>query len=494
MAVTREMLVTYGSQAIPGTVAGANVTLPKIHKLRKGPERFEVEFDILIDGVGSSATLAAAVLALEITFTTRRLALTVDLNGTNALTLDDSTRSAADVTPSIEKVGDEEPPDRFDTNTSRLYRVRIEGGLPSLGTTNRLRFGFDVDFSSSRRTEVTFSGTFTATSGGAASSVNYLALIDARVATELSTLGGAFEKTKERYSPDDVDGFTTFEQVHKEILFNQSTGTLNNPAIVDPNLLIARREDSDEGTGDGTPLQTIEARYDTSVDVTVNSDLINVWETISLPLIAQQMQVVAGSGVAITQLSPQFDFYRHTISAIVIGQAVGAGSVITKSVETLDEVDYGRILREVWPRADETPDDEESENPTPGRSHLYQAARVISRTVTTVTEEVTAQIEGNPVGANRNNRVGQQEDVVVDGGVVGDATFTSVRMTRSTRSKRKDRGISTEGIVIPVLERTVIETFRIIVEIVSAESTQEEGGGAPGIGGSPNNAGAGGRR
>lgn len=491
MAVVREMSVTYGAQAIPGTAGGAAIGLHKVHKLVKGPENFEVEFDITVDAGGSESVMAAAALALEATFTTRRLALTVDLNGNTALSLSDATRSGLDISPTIEKVGDVDPPDRFDTNTSRLYRIRIIGGLPALGVGNRLRFGFDVSFTASRRTDVTVTGTYTATAGGGSASAAYLALIDGRVAPILSTLGGTFEVISERFSPDDVDGFADFERVYREILVNQSVSLVDNPAIIDPNLSITRRDTSDEGTGEGTPLRTLDAVYDTSVDVTINSDLINVWDTISKPFVIQQLELVAAGSVAITQIEPRFDFYRHTISAMIVAQTVGEGQILTKTVETLDEVDYGKIVRDVWPLESEVPDDEDAESPIPAPAHVYQAARVISREVITTTEETTAEAR-SPRGANRNSRVGAQEGQAEGTQQVGDATFRSVRMTRSTRSKRKDRGITSAASTIPVLERIVVETFRIVVALDSA-SAGAAAGDAAGAGGLGAAAGAGGR-
>ena len=498
MAVVRAMAITYGAQAVPGTVAGANVTLHSVHKLRKDATRFELEFDLLVDGLGSEATLSAAAIALEATFTTRRLALTVDLGGTNALTVSDTNRSGFDVTPTIEKVENADSPDRFDTNTSRLYRVRFEAGLPSLGTGNLAEFGYDVSFSPSRRTELTVRGTYSATEGGSSSSANYLGLIAGRVAAITGALAGTFEKVSERYSPDDVDGFTAFEQVHKQVLFNQSTGTLDNPAVVDPNLSITRTEVTDEGTGDGVPLLELEAKYGTSVDFDVNSNLVTVWETISLPLVLSEMESVAGSGIAITELSPSFDYYNHTISAVVRGQAVGQSGLLKKSIETLDETDFGKIIREVWPASAEIKDDEKEASPSPTPAHVYQSARVISRTITTITEEVSADIDSQR-GA-RNNRVGQQQDhqvwVEQDD---AESTYVSVLMTRSTRSKRKKRGVRDQGEQIDVLERTIIETYRIVIGVPDAVAgdtaiASNASDAASNVGGNAGEGGSGGRR
>ena len=497
MPVVREMAITYGGQAVPGTVAGANVTLSGVHKLTRERGSFALEFDILVDGAQSPAVLAAACLALESTFNTNRLALTVDLNGNNALTVDDSNRSGFDVTPSIEKVGDEDPPSRFDTNTSRMYRVTIDAGIPVLGTTNRLEFGYDVSFTGSRRTTVTVSGTYTATAGGASSSSNYASLIDARVATILATLGGSFELTDERYSPDDVDGNTTFQRTYKEILFEQADGVITHPAIVDPNLLITKRDVTDEGAGGGIPLAELDASYDSFVDVTIEPSLATAWESIALPLVIKQLEIVAAGTTAIVEVAPTFDYYRHTISATVRAQALAGGGVLKQTIETLDEVDFGKIIRPVWPSDNEVPSDEESSDPQPTPAHVYQAARVISRTVTTVTEEVRTSETG---GAIRNSRSEASGGLVQPGLSLG-FTFVGSRselMTRSTKSVRKNRGIATLGPVIPVLERTLIETFRTVVDL-SADSTKNLLGreGDPRkagkVGGSPGSGGSGGR-
>lgn len=499
MAVTRAMSITYGAQAIPGAVAGARLELHGPHKITQTDTGGEVTFQFTVNALGSAAVLAAACEALEVTFRTRRLALLVELDDAEALKLDDADNSGFDVTPEIRKLGETSP--QWDSNTSRLYEVTIRGGTPSLGTDSRQEFSHTVTLGPSVRGTLEVRGVYTAVEGGADAEANFLALIDARVATIVTALTGVWETISETRTPDDTDTTVAFTRTLREILSNQASGLLNAPAIVDPNLLVTRGKRSPEGgliavgveqavgqgvaSGAPDPLLTITAEYSSAVDKTVTTDLLDVFESIVRPVIFEQMELVAGGGVAIISVEPRLDFYNNTIGVSVVGETKARSNVLDREVETVDEVDFGKIIRDVWP--DEVPKDEEKISPAPTQGYVYQTRRIITRTITTLTTTLAGAAGGQEI---RNQRtVAQAGTGQPATRELGGATFKSVLMFRTVRSKRSTRGIREFGNTFAVLEREFVEVFRVLAVITSsgegasAAQTSEVGGDA-GSGGS----------
>ena len=486
MAVVREFTISYAGQSMAGAYNSGTLHLHEVHRLEKGSEDATVIFEVLLSAA-TPVILAAMCIAFETLFTTRRGALLVGLDGTNVLTLQDSDNSGFDVTPSCEKVGATSP--QYDTNTSRMYEVTITCGLQALGTSGRRELEYDVRFSPTRRGTLVVRGTYTAAvAGPTQAAAVYLAGIAARVATITSALGGTWELDDEVYTPDDQDQVTRFERTYEEVIFNQSSGTLNHASIVGAILEIGREKvtaeltSPSEGTSGGTttsssavtPLERITAEYSTGVDKTVTTDLVSLWENTIRPFILAQMEVVAGASLAIERASPLFNFRENEIRATIEGFAISSSTVLEREIVVEDEVDFGKIVRETWPSDKEVPDDEQDEFPSPTPAYVYQGARVISRVVTTKSLE---RLGGVSVGI-RNHRSLQVGQVPVPAQQSGSGSqIEALLMRRKTRVKKSKRGLREFGNQISLTERTTIELFRIVVNL-----SQEGSGGGTQVG------------
>lgn len=504
MAVPREMTITYGTQSVPGTVAGARLELNGVHKVTKTRDEFEVAFEVVVDGLGSPSVLAAACKALEVTFSTRRLALDVDLDGSESFTASDAAATGFEVTPEIRKLGDDSP--QWDSNRSRLYEVTIRGGLESLGTGGLRDFSYTVDYDPSRRPSLDATGSYTARSAPLSGAVAiYQGAISARVLLVTAALGGTWELVTESYEPDDQDQVVNFSRTYKEILANQIVGALDSPAIVDPNLLITRSKRTSEGglalpadpkvagtkadkaAREVVPLFTVTAEYSSAVDSTVSKNLEDVWTSIIRPVIFAQMKAVAGGGLAITSIDPRFNQYTNTIQATVVGEGIGSSNVLEREIETLDEVDFGKVIRYVWPS--EIPDDEGEDVPAPTPAYVYQSHRKVTRTITTRTVTVTGTVTSEGV---RNARTVDASASGSSGAItIGDATYTSELTFRRTTSRRRRKGIRELGGRIDTIERETQETYEILVTLGTVSPAVI--GAKPNVGGNAGDGGSAGR-
>jgi hypothetical protein len=443
MALVREMAITYNSQAVPGTVGSSTLHLTDIHRLSKAGGQAEVTFRFVVDSP-TTAALAADCETIEDTFQTVRKRLVVTLLGTASLTLDDADYTGIDVTPEISKPGERDP--RFDTNTSRLYEVTITAGVPAITTDgDALRsFGYSVSYTPSRIGQFTVSGEYTGVvSPAATATATYLAEIAARVEVIRAALGWTIELTAEGYEPNLGNGEAGFSRTYKEIHFDQSASSTNHTSLIDPALAVSITEDASETDATAQPLTRATATYTVAVDRTVASSLVSVWESVCLPYVISQMEVALGSGLTLDLLDPTYNFYAHTITAKVSGLAAVEGNLLERVVVTKDKIDFGKIVRYVWPEPDEVTDETEGTVlSTP--AHVYQANRVVIRTVETVTKVVGSSVPTPTVSG---------------AGEVGDGV-TAVLLSRDTSVANESRGL--DGYETLITSRTLVEVFELV--------------------------------
>jgi len=476
VAVVREMSVVYAGQAIPGSRAGADLHLTGIHRIRKGPVDATVVFRFVVQA-SSESILAAACVSLEELFTRRREALRVNLLSSEALELSDADATGFDVTPEIVKVGESDP--RFDTNTSRLYEVTIQAGIPARTVDDDFLqdFEYDVVYTPSRRGGLTVRGAYTADPGlpVVKASAVYLSEITARVATIIAALGWSAELAVERYTPNVTDTTVEFERSYRQVFFNQDAGQLDNPGIVDPSLIVKVVDEGTDGDPSARPLKRIVAEYTAAVDQTVEEDMVSLFDTAILPWITQNMETVAGGSVILETVEPGYNFDEHTIQATLTGLGTAGGSLLERKVEFTDSIDFGKIIRYTWPEI--VPDDETDDEPNPTEAFKYQANRKLNRqviTTTTTLGDIASPALGGAGGVRGSPRIvlreGQGATVLGELATpTTEAGTEAVRLSRRSRNQPGFRGI--QGTQQLVTIKTVTEEFEII-----AASAQGSGG------------------
>ena len=123
----------------------------------------------------------------------------------------------------------------------------------------------------------------------------------------------------------------------------------------------------------------ITAEFSSEVDIDVTTDLPALWESEVRAFIFDELATVGGRGVAIESVKPAFHFFQNMITATVIGFVQGTSLILSREVETEDNVEFGKIIRYIHPENVE--DDEESESPAPTQGYVYQTNRTITRIV-----------------------------------------------------------------------------------------------------------------
>ncbi len=477
MALTREMAITYGAQAVPGTVGNSTLHLTGIHKLRKGPEDAECVFRFVVDAP-TEADLATDCAALEVTFTTRRSKLDVTLNANQSFLLDDADNSGFDVTPEISKPGEEDP--RFDTNTSRLYEVRVTAGVPAVtADADGLReFEYDVVHTPSRRGSLTVRGVYTATEGGSQAAAVYLAAIDARITTITTALSWTSHLVSESYTPDNKDQVVRFERIYKEIRFNQDASALNNAAIVDPAMVVKLVDTGTESDPAARPLKQVTCEYTTGVDRDQETDLQALFDGTILPWITANMTAVVGSPIAVTSVAFEPNLDEHTIRASVEGFGSAGSKVLSRRVITTDDFQTGKIIRYVWPS--DVPDDEGDEQPNPTSAYVYQGPRKLTRTVVTSTETLGALPGGSGQGALGSPRIvlklgaGSEVSLTKISAPGVEQDTTAVLLSRSAKVQADAKGLV--GSQLTIQTKEITEVFEIVNKLTPASSGDTAGG------------------
>ena len=426
MPVTRELSFTWQGLTIGGSTA-RQITDYTIHEEEFESGYFECEF---VTTAASAAAFATEVIALRDAFRTPRGDLVVTQGGSTILSRKHSDNTGLDTEPIITKDGDP-----ADTGRSRHFRIRISYGLPAdvTGTSFRRTASINVDYSPSRQRTITISGTYTAnsTDGITTSFAQYRSSIAAYAATVTALIDSAatFEIVGEPVVTfSDTNKVCDFSVIYKEILANQANGTLNDAAIVDPEMSIVRNRlapgDSTAGmTGPaprggagpaagsfaggfaggpgstvvgsppGSPgVTTIQERpyiirvtYTCAIDQTVTKDLQGKWTSTIRPFLISQAQTVAGRGVVLVDEKPDLgQSYPNRIQVSMEFFAYLPGQITEQRVKVEDTSEYGKKFAGVW-----------SGDPT--EFYKWQGFVERVRKITEATKKIVNSADPNPV-------------------------------------------------------------------------------------------------
>lgn len=418
MPVSRELQVVYASTTFGGSSARQIDGFTVIEK-DYTTAAFEFSF---ITSAASAAAFATETAAVEAALRKPRQDLVVTLGASTLLSLKQSDNTGFDANPTIIKQGD-----IGDTGRSRFYHVRIEFGLPADNLSlNFRRFStINVDYSGERQRTVTITGTYTAnsTDGVTGAFATYLANAPTYFTSVLTGIDAtaSWDKLGEpQVERNETDKIVNFTVIYKEILINQSLGTLNDTALIDPTFSIVRDRiapgdspstaagvgggggfstgsggvDTGVMVGGGNPGNTVTssirptiltANYTVGIDSTVIKGLQNMmdrWTNTIRPLIIQQVGIAAGGGVILIEEAPDFgDLYRNRFSATMTFHNY-TSSILSQRITISDQTNEGKTLRFVW-----SGDDYDY--------YEYKTGKVRLKTITEEREEVTGISDTN---------------------------------------------------------------------------------------------------
>lgn len=424
MGVSRELTVTYGGVAFGGSGA-RQIDGYSIVEKDYTTAAFEFSF---ITTAATEAAFATECTTVEDAFRKPRQDLTVVQGSATLLSLKQSNNTGFDANPSIIKQGD-----IGDTGRSRFYHVRIEFGLPA----DNLSLGFrrfstvNVDYSPSRQRTVTITGTYTAnsTDGTTGSFATYLANAPTYFTSVLSGIDSTatWEKIGEpQVERNETDKVTNFTVIYKELVFAESGQALDDPALIDPTMVITRNRiapgdsanssigfggtgntggtsapgvnsgtdgtvvsvppSSPGATGTGTIRPTVTTiNYSTKIDATVIKGLQNMidkWTNTIRPYLISLAGTTAGGSVVILDEAPNFgDLYQNVFSATMTFHTY-TGSIISQKITVSDQTNEGKSLRFVW-------------SGNPYDYYEYTAGKIRLKTISEEREEVTGISDSN---------------------------------------------------------------------------------------------------
>lgn len=396
--MARELTVTYDTTTLGGSafqIGGSTARQIEGYHIIENDyvvSGFEVSF---ITSATSEAAFAAECIAVQNAFRIPRGDLTVVLGSTDILVRKHSNNTGFDAEPRITKQGDV-----GDTGRSRHYTVRLDFGMPATATNAfRRDSSVTVEYTPSRRRTVTIQGSYTAnaTDGTTTAYAQYNAQIGTYATSVLAVIDNAatWEVVGEpNVTYNDTNKVCSFVKMYREIIFNQSSGTLNDTGIVDPILTITRNRmapgDSTAGgptfgggqgftnnagpqgntsggdrptvtlapTGGGGGGQTMTLErpvlttinYSCSFDKTVITSLaaaVSKWEGTIRPFLIATAQTVARGGVVLVDEKPSFEPYGASLTATMDFYSYKNG-VIEMHIRVEDHTVYGKILKAVW--------------------------------------------------------------------------------------------------------------------------------------------------
>lgn len=367
MAVTRELVIVYGSYTV-GTTSGSVGPDGKV-QINKGFERGSVEFSFLVTGA-TAAAFATNCTAAEDAFRKPYQDLAITLDGENLLLAKQSTGTALDPMPEIVKRDH-----TADSGRCRRYTVRIEFGL-SAGTgaeaVSGLReYSVEVSYDPARRRTVTLSGTFTAV-GSTGARAKYAAGIGTLVTSAKSDLSITHWEldTEPSVRSDTNDKIVEFSRTYEELLFSQGGSSLDNTTLVRQRLSITRRKEAPGDTPTAERLAVLDLSYEAWLDQDQSTDPRGQYDTIRSWLVTQIDTTLGGQDFAIVAEQPEFfyDENRITVSMTAMGLVSGE-SIIEQRVTVDDDDSKGIEIVPAWAG-------------DPLAAYWYPGPRIVVRTVT----------------------------------------------------------------------------------------------------------------
>lgn len=276
VAVAREYEITYGTLTV-GLGTDYHIV---------GPVRVDYSFtegrmgfQVLIASQ-TKATFEAAIATMEAGFSARRVATTWKLGPTGSqttiLTWSHTGNTGFNSYATVKKAGTQ----GADSGRSRLFDVEIVVGRPASDAGGRREVSCAIDYDPARIPTATFSGTWTAIP-----STSALATYQAAIAAYCSGILSGFslsnmELQGETTTPDDQNKIVTFTRTYRQLIANQSSGTLDDSEIVKHTLRFERTTPAPgDSFGSTRRLEGYVAAFDCWVDKEQTTNLLSVYES-----------------------------------------------------------------------------------------------------------------------------------------------------------------------------------------------------------------------
>jgi hypothetical protein len=505
--VNRELKVTYGS-----TVVGkdTNYFIDGKFRLDKSYTTATVSFDIVVGGVAgySDATFLSDCLALEAAFRTPRQILKVEFVNPGATrtheTFDPSINTGFDADPVIVKQGSP-----HDTGRSRRYSISVTVQLPAdlSGQNGRQKSSVTLQYTDAKRRRLIVSGTYTAL-GSNSARTQFENSIDTYIATLLLAFGGTWEGPFDNQeSANDTNKILDFSRVYEELIFNQAVGILDSPYIRRQSLKISK---STPAPGDSTVMGTvyrleeIQINYSAAIDKTISQDLPTVYSGVVRPfLLSTALTLAGGSGQAIVNEMPDYDYVENRIDVSITIMAPSTGRLIYCDARTDDVFDAGKDLIPVWDGK------RLSKFNFQGPADLRRTVTIVTRFVGTPNQVSARKIDGAsggivgllepfPQGGNTatNSPAGggsalgatdedsdEMASVVIDP-IAGDNASSLSKIFLGKNVTTRPYRMGTPGYSLEITEFTVVKRFAYILP-VKRESKTVTGSGINSSGSPP---------
>lgn len=248
------------------------------------------------------------------------------------------------------------PGSPHDTARSRRYRIEIAAELPYTlaGSSGRaLSTTTNLTFTDAGRMRLFLQGSYRALATNGAREQYNASYFSTWVQGVLSGFGGTWEGPFDvNSSSDDADKNISFSQTWEELIYNQSTGTLDDPVLRRQTLNVTRLV---EAPGDSidqgavSRLETISVNYEVAVDRTQTQDLVSVYTTRVLPFLLATAKKVSGSGlIALVSQDPGYNFPENRLNVSLTILAAGTSNILASNYRTDDSIDYGADLVGAW--------------------------------------------------------------------------------------------------------------------------------------------------
>lgn len=386
MAVANPFSITYGAREIGGSSNSYQLHDPYV--ISKSFETLQLTCNVVV--VGSSySDLKTKSKDLEDDFRKRDQDLTINLSGSTWVYTFGT--SIFNTKASISKSGDPETDQGF----SRAYTIVVEGELPADDAGTGLQdIEWNVDHEAGRQRIVTCRGIYTATDLAMATD-NYqdVAGADAEASTFLGALSGGktYELVDESYQADRTDAKCTFHRQYVELLFNQTSGSLDSTNIKDHRVAFT---DLSQHPGDSKEniyrMRRVKGSYDCAIDIEQTTNLQSVFESeVKDHLVDTFVASFSPTVYAIEDASISYDetTKRMSIAFQFLYQKNGGEDI----VELSQEIAYreGRVV-------DYTPIHNGGELSAVADPGWMVLERIASRTVTVVGEEKPRRRLGTP--------------------------------------------------------------------------------------------------
>src|SRR5690606_18799852 len=116
----------------------------------------------------------------------------------------------------------------------------------------------------------------------------------AKVEAVRTLLGVTWERTGHRLRVNEQDTLAEFTLTYRELIFAQSTGSLDHPAVVEQSIRVSVNTPGQDGTGPQRPLSELRLSYAAAIDKDEETDLRGFYDTTVLPWLIQNLRDVSG--------------------------------------------------------------------------------------------------------------------------------------------------------------------------------------------------------